>query len=213
MTLNLEYLTQIAKSICGQFGKHCEVVIFDVVQKDFDYAIVYIQNGHISGRKVGDGCSEGLKAILQENPQLLQDKIAYLNQGAENRILKSTSTYLREKDGKIRYIMEINYDITQLCALEFGLNEFTQVEKKEKSSVNVHKILDELLEQSVEIVGKPVSLMNKEEKIRAIDFLDQSGAFLITKAGEKMGQFFGISKFTLYSYLEAGKEGNRGQKQ
>jgi predicted transcriptional regulator YheO len=51
-------------------------------------------------------------------------------------------------------------------------------------------------------VGKPVALMSKEDKVRAIGFLDESGAFLITKSGQKVCQYFGISKYTLYSYLD-----------
>ena len=65
---------------------------------------------------------------------------------------------------------------------------------------------DELIEQSVAIVGKPVALMTKDEKISAIQFLNDSGAFLVTKSGDKVSSYFGISKFTLYSYIDAAKK-------
>ena len=42
--------------------------------------------------------------------------------------------------------------------------------------------------------------MNKEDKVIAIQFLNDSGAFLITKSGDKVANYFGISKYTLYSY-------------
>ena len=69
-------------------------------------------------------------------------------------------------------------------------------------------LLDELIAQSIKLIGKPAALMNKEEKIRAIQFLNNSGAFLVTKSGDKVSQTFGISKYTLYSYLDAGKTGS-----
>lgn len=47
--------------------------------------------------------------------------------------------------------------------------------------------------------------MSKEEKIRAIQFLNDSGAFLITKSGDKVCKLFGISKYTLYSYIDEAK--------
>ena len=72
--------------------------------------------------------------------------------------------------------------------------------------LNVNDLLDDLIEQSVELVGKPVALMNKDDKIRAIQFLNQSGAFLVTKSGDKVAKFFGISKYTLYSYIDANKK-------
>ena len=46
---------------------------------------------------------------------------------------------------------------------------------------NVNDLLDTLIEQSVALVGKPAALMNKEEKVTAIQFLNDAGAFLITK--------------------------------
>ena len=67
--------------------------------------------------------------------------------------------------------------------------------------INVNDVLDELIAQSVALVGKPAALMNKEDKMRAIGFLSQSGAFLVTKSGDKVAKYFGISKYTLYSYI------------
>ena len=55
-------------------------------------------------------------------------------------------------------------------------------------------------------VEKPVALMNKDDKMRAIGFLSQNGAFLITKSGDKVAKYFGISKYTLYSYIDKQQE-------
>ena len=57
--------------------------------------------------------------------------------------------------------------------------------------------------------GKPVALMNKDDKVRAIRFLNESGAFLVTKSGDKVAKYFGISKYTLYSYIDANKDGDK----
>ena len=65
--------------------------------------------------------------------------------------------------------------------------------------------LDHLIEESVALVGKPVPLMNKEDKVTAIQFLNDAGAFLITKSGDKVANYFGISKYTLYSYIDVNK--------
>ena len=56
------------------------------------------------------------------------------------------------------------------------------------------------------IVGKPAALMNKDDKVRAIRFLNNAGAFLVTKSGDKVAKYFGISKYTLYSYIDANKQ-------
>ena len=57
-------------------------------------------------------------------------------------------------------------------------------------------------------MGKPVALMTKEDKIKAIHVLNTNGAMLITKSGDKIAKHFGISKYTLYSYLDSKVGGN-----
>lgn len=52
------------------------------------------------------------------------------------------------------------------------------------------------------MIGKPMMLMNKEEKIRALDYLDQKGVFKITKTSLLLCDAMQISKYTLYNYLE-----------
>jgi predicted transcriptional regulator YheO len=67
---------------------------------------------------------------------------------------------------------------------------------------DVNEILDVLIQESIEFVGKPVSMMGKEDKIKGLRYLDEKGAFLIKKAGDRVIKFYDISKFTLYNYLE-----------
>ena len=78
---------------------------------------------------------------------------------------------------------------------------------RQRIPTNVNDLLDELLDQSVRIVGKPVAMMNKEDKVKAIGYLNDAGAMLITKSGDKIAKFFGISKYTLYSYLDTSNTG------
>ena len=53
----LELLKQMAAGIAAQFGSKCEVVIHEVSPNRMDQSIVHIENGHVSGRRVGDGAS------------------------------------------------------------------------------------------------------------------------------------------------------------
>ena len=71
---------------------------------------------------------------------------------------------------------------------------------------SAQELMDNLIKKSEELVGKPASIMSKDEKIKAIKFLNSSGMFLITKSGDKVANHFGISKFTLYNYIDSKKE-------
>ena len=179
----------------------------DVSGKGTDSTIVVIENGHVSGRKVGDGASQvALEQALMADAQP-PDRLCYLTKTPDGKVLKSSTVYLRGKNGKVNAILGINYDISALLMVEGAVRELTDARNDTGTSepqkiVNVNDLLDELITQSVQLVGKPVALMNKEDKMKAIGFLSQSGAFLVTKSGDKIAKYFGISKYTLYSYID-----------
>ena len=202
----LQFYLQLAQAIAKQFGPNCEVVVHDLESNDLESSIVAIENGHVSGRRVGDGPSHVVLEALRGDRTQLRDHLAYLTRTKDGKILKSSTIYIRDDDGAAIGIFAINYDITLMLAMENALKSFTAAEAPEKEpehiSRNVADLLDELIEQSVALVGKPVALMNKEDKVKAIQFLNDTGAFLITKSGDKVCKFFGISKYTLYSYID-----------
>lgn len=206
-TKRLETLKQIADGIAAQFGSNCEVVIHEVNSSRMDHSIVYIVNGHVSGRKVGDGASQVvLEQMLNHNAQP-RDHLGYLTKTPEGKILKSSSLYIRNSKGVVVAILSINYDVSALTmirqTIDAMLSTNDQVQAEPERIINVNNVLDELVEQSVALVGKPVALMNKDDKVKAIQFLNQNGAFLVTKSGDKIAKYFGISKYTLYSYIDA----------
>ena len=204
--IEFEFAKRMAKGLAGQFGQNCEVVIHDLRGNDLEHSIVAIENGHVTGRSIGDGPSHIVLESLKGDPKMLQDRISYLTRTSDGRVLKSTTLFIRDDEDRVIGLLGINYDISMLVSLEGSLRDFTGQDRltsePEAISRNVADLLDELLERSVSLVGKPTAMMSKDDKIRAIRFLDDNGAFLITKSGPKVCQYFGISTYTLYSYLD-----------
>ena len=203
---DFEFAARAAKGIAGQFGRNCEVVIHDLRGGDTEHSIIAIENGHVTGRSVGDGPSHIVLESLKETSESLEDRVSYLTKTSDGRVLRSTTIFIRDEDGKVIGLMGINYDISMLVAVDGVIRDLTgtdtQTSEPESISRNVADLLDELLEQSVRLIGKPTALMSKDDKIRAIKFLDDSGAFLVTKSGPKVCEYFRISTYTLYSYLD-----------
>ena len=141
---------------------------------------------------------------LRSQDQTTKDHLCYLTKTPDGKILKSSTIYIRNSRGKVAAILAINYDISRLMMVENAIADLisTPQPAEPEKIVNVNDLLEELIQQSVALVGKPVVLMNKEDKIRAIQFLSQNGAFLVTKSGDKIAKYFGISKYTLYSYID-----------
>lgn len=206
----LETLKQLADGIAAQFGNKCEVVIHDVNSRHMDHSIVYIVNGHVTGRKIGDGASKVVLDQLRSQNMETKDHLRYLTRTPDGKILKSSSLYIRNSKGVVVAIFSINYDVTTLMLIKQEVEDMVlpaEAETKEPEKlINVNDVLDELIKQSVTMIGKPVALMNKDDKIQAIRFLNESGAFLVTKSGDKVAKYFGISKYTLYSYIDANKK-------
>lgn len=214
MKQSLELLKQLAHGLAAQFGNSCEVVIHDLKQNDLESSIVFIKNGHVSNRQLGDGPSEIVLETLSRDPQRLEDRLSYLTRTDNGRILKSSTMYIRGDDGTVHYIFSLNYDITGLITVDQALKDLISTKSDadknpRKITHNVNDLLDTLIEQSVALIGKPVALMNKDDKVNAIQYLNDAGAFLITKSGDKVSNYFGISKFTLYSYMDSGKDLDR----
>ena len=97
--------------------------------------------------------------------------------------------------------------ITDSLKCEEYLKQFNMYSTPAPSSsdlftTDVNQLMDNLLLQCEKMFDKPLSHLNKDEKMQIIRFLDSKGAFLITKSGDRVCEFLNISKFTLYNYLE-----------
>ena len=210
MRHTLDFLKQLAHGLAIQFGSSCEIAIHDLKTKDLEKSIVYIKNGHVSNRQTGDGPSGIVLETLQSDPSTIHDKLSYLTKTEDGRILKSSTFYIRDDDGSISYIFSLNYDITAFTAASTAIQSLIATKDKlpdltgdspRQITHNVNELLDLLIEQAVAKVGKPVAMMNKDDKVAVVQYLDHAGAFLITKSGDKVSSYLGISKFTLYSYM------------
>ena len=170
----------------------------------------------MTGRGIGDGPSNAVFDVIRHNnkkkkpeqEEELKDHAGYLMKTADGKILKCSTSYIRDDDGSLHYVFGINYDITILLAAQTHIQSFTataadatEASSPETVSLNVSDLLDELIEQAFQRIRKPAAVMTKDDKIDFIRLLNDAGAFLITKSGQRVCQVLCISKFTLYSYL------------
>lgn len=67
----------------------------------------------------------------------------------------------------------------------------------------LHGALDRLID-AVEIeLGGSLPTLSREEKQRAIRLLDERGAFILRRAVEDVADAMGVSRITVYNYLNA----------
>jgi len=204
----LDFLERLAKGLTAQFGSDLEIAVHDLSEEMREHTIVLLENGHVSGRSLGDGPSQVVLEALSAGKT--EDRCHYYTKTRDGRSLRSTTIFLKDRDGKPTGIFSLNYDVTRQLAADAAIKSLLGNPDEQAVAPSIPRsvgdLLDQLLEQAVEKVGKPVALMTREDKMRAVQFLSEAGAFLITRSGDKVSKFFGISKYTLYSYFDA-KEG------
>ncbi len=201
----LDFLKRLAKGIASLFGNNCEVTVHDP-KKGYEKSIIAIENGHVTGRHVGDGSSEVVLRVLKERDHTkVEDEYNYLARTKSGRILKSSTIYVRDRKDNIISVFGINYDLTDLVmaknAIEAATNTTETKNKSAAITASVNELLDQLIAEADEYVGKPIAMMTKDDKVKAIQFLNDKGAFLIKKAGDKVARHYDISKYTLYNYM------------
>ncbi|MFZ4809876.1 MAG: helix-turn-helix domain-containing protein [Ilumatobacteraceae bacterium] len=67
----------------------------------------------------------------------------------------------------------------------------------------LHGALDRLIESVEREVGGRLPLLSREDKQRAIRILDERGAFTLRRAVEDVADAMGVSRITVYNYLNA----------
>ena len=67
----------------------------------------------------------------------------------------------------------------------------------------LHGALDRLIELVERELGGALPSLSREDKQRAIRLLDERGAFILRRAVEAVADAMGVSRITVYNYLNA----------
>ena len=209
---DLEKYIPLVKTIAEMFGKKCEVVLHDFSNPQ--HSIIVIENGQVTGRKIGDSLTDLALSVWKKNgyENKKTDRIVnYKTKSKDGKILKSSTVFIRNNQKKIIGCICINYDITVHSMFYKVMDEFcTTVDLDKKKSEKgietftsaVHEVLKNIIQEAVEKIGKPASLMQKEDKLMVAKIAEEKGAFLIKGAITKLAKEINVSRFTIYNYLE-----------
>lgn len=198
----LENLERIAETISQTFGKNCEVCVHDVA--DLRRSLIYLA-GNTTGRSTGAPATDLLtKALKNPSPEDLHN---YVTTTSDGRVLKSSTSFIRNSSGEVVAALCINFDTTDFFNAAQALSPFiTQSANKPHSpavetfSFAPEETLKTLFDQAVEKVGRQPSTMSTDEKIDLVKELENLGVFQFKGAVEQVAALTGVSKFTIYNY-------------
>ncbi|GGH12639.1 helix-turn-helix transcriptional regulator [Paenibacillus segetis] len=213
----LETYFPIASLITSIVGPKCEVVIHDIFNPE--QSVIYLTNGHISGRKVGDGATDLVLKLLKGNLNQDQPFIAnYIAEGPNGQKFRSSTYFIRNHKGELIGLMCINIDITQMKIAEEWIQHLlygdSSVTPQVKEDPPEEKQVTEYLQGNVEdllrhmiktVLGKldvTKDRLTSHEKQELVKALNNQGVFLLKGGVSEVARSLGISEPTVYRYLQ-----------
>lgn len=225
--LVIDTLKGVVEGLGRIIGRNTEIVLHDLSQPG--HSVVAIANGQLTGRKVGSPIISGPfddlalqrlmsgEDLIEHEPfTIVSDYRTHARNGLE---LDSTSVVLRDDAGKAYAAFCINADRSKLRELELlvrGLvdGQTPQPEptgEGESETASVDGLVSEIIESGIASTGKAVTAMSREDKIEAVRYMNGRGLFLIRASVDRAAVSLGVSRYTIYNYLDDLKPGTRAQ--
>lgn len=199
--LLLTNLKKLAKVLVATLGHQCEVVIHDLY--DLERSAVWIE-GNVTGRKPGAAMTDlGIERIRKGE---VEDLPNYRTEAPDGRMLKSSSAFILNEDGEAIGAFCINWDVTAISTAQQILDSITQVAPNGPIHETFVEDASEIIEKSVESyvieTGKPLSMMNKQDRVKMVRFLNQKGIFQLQRAVPILADLLSVTRQTVYNYME-----------
>lgn len=214
----LESYFPIASFIAAIVGPKCEVVVHDI--SDPEHSIIFIENGHISGRKIGDGSTDLVLKILKG--EAYRDKqyiVNYKASGSLGQKFRSSTYFIKDSQGKLVGLMCLNIDISHMEVAAEWINHVLQggsltppvpmdslpEDKPQESEFlqgNVDDLLQHIITNTLSKVNLPIDRLSSNEKIEIVKELNEQGVFLLKGGVTQVASALSISEPTVYRYLQ-----------
>ncbi|WP_373987104.1 transcriptional regulator [Duganella sp. BuS-21] len=210
-------LRPVVPMLAAMAGPHLEVVLHDVSKPE--NSVVAIANGHISGRSVGSSVLEGpqndrgfaaatrIKSKDGAVHSLVED---YVTVTADGRELRSASAIFRDASGEPFATLCLNVDLSGFQAAHGWLSQMLKpmLQAPEIAAPpaappesQMDTLMQEIINEAVS-PGGSADAMTREEKIQAVGAMQRRGLFIVKGGVERAAAALGVSRFTVYNYME-----------
>lgn len=192
-----------ADMLVRMFGSRCEVAVHDFA--DLKKSLIYLA-GDVTGREIGCPITDLVLNELAKHPSEVDDIPNYKTKSANGITMKSSTVFLRDDQYKVIGALCINYDISMMIQYGAEIQDFISFDVNQDKSENfyttVQDVIQNMVDQVLEIFKKVPSGLTLDEKIECVRLLEEKGAFLIKGSTEYLASVLGVSKFTIYNYLQ-----------
>lgn len=213
----LDVLRPIVTMMESILGPNVELALHDLTQPE--RSVLAIANGHVSGRQVGSSILSGPKedrafavawnATLDRSQRGHSVVTDYPTASPGGTPLKSATVVYRDTEGTPFAALCMNADLSVLKLAHAWLEQALvgkpsvaapAVTSAEAPEMDV--LMDEIIRSAIRTLGKPVRLMNKQEKVAAVEQMMRRGLFIVKGSVGSAASALGVSRFSIYNYLD-----------
>ncbi|MBI1881474.1 MAG: PAS domain-containing protein [Chloroflexi bacterium] len=193
-------LIQVGEAVYRTIGPQCEVVVHDL--SDMEQSIVWIK-GVVTERNLG-GCmtARGLSLVRAGRTE---DSYNYTTRTRSGKMVRSSLIFFNDRQGDPLICMEINFDASPFVAFRRALETLADpVEVYDFQDAFIDdapQMLETMFHRAADFIGKPTTQMDKTDRLRMVQLLDDAGAFELRKAIPTIAGYLGVTRFTIHNYL------------
>ena len=213
MNPDLKRYIPIVDMIAETFGGDCEVIIHDLSTPE--KSIVYIANSGVTQRKIGDSFTGNFISDLLISDQINGDYVSNYRFGRDlSKLIKSSTALIRDDEGNVIGAICINFSLENLnkglSAIRnligpldeerFEAPSSNIINGDVKTNQNIYIIVKQIVDHILE--GIDVENLSRSERVQYIRFMEERDIFSIKGMVEDVAERMGISKVTVYSYLD-----------
>ncbi len=195
-----EFLDRTARGIAEMFGSSCETLVQDM--SDPSHPILAIYNGQVSGREVGSTADILGSTRLIDETAMTTDFVNLYATTPSGAQIKSSTFHLMGEGYNLA--LGIDFDYSSLVFANRILVDLMSADADLQSALweNTDNGLQQIFDECLAAVGKPVSALNKNDRIRVVALLEQKNAFSFRKSVPFVAKRLQVSRYTIYKYLD-----------
>ena len=210
--LVLDVLQATVRMLGTVLGRNTEVVLHDLTRPE--HSVLAIVNGHISGRQVGSPILAGprhdrgfdavLHAALEKGSQTPVVIGNYPTQGHDGKTFRSATAVFRDAAGEPFASLCVN---TDLSGLEQLLATSEAPAPAPEPTPDLEQLMTRIIDGALQDARAQGVRFGKAQKLEAVRQMHDGGLFIVKGAVEKAAAALGVSRYTVYNYLEEIRNG------
>lgn len=202
--LVLESYKNLAAGLSEYLGEGYEIVLHSL--EDLEHSVIFIINGHYTGREVGCPITNIALSMLKKMEQEdSKGSISYFTKTSASKPLKSSTIAIKGAGNRTIGLLCINFYLAtpyySIINSFFSKEEEARNEIEENFSDSIEDMVKKSISGAREMVMKDNTISSTNRNHRMIQYLFENGIFNFKDAVETVAQELGISKSTVYMHI------------